>query len=507
MSEMVLYGIPDGERENWPSEGLLWADAPKPEEAIPLVTFYRTRGVQRGLYELSSPELLDFLKSDVSGVVSFLIDCKTPGRKKQEARRSSRRGFMKTQTLFLLAFVLLGSAAIAKKTKNRQNWRSHVGKAGPSGWRVHVIQPDPEDHGPDGINFHDWDGDGAPDLFVNYEEGAYSRLYFNPGKAGIRELWTDFITFKHGKCEDSGIGDLDNDGDIDYVANGGWVYFNPGKKAIRDTKRWVKMILFDKEERVPTVTDIDGDGLNDLIVGGRAWYKQPISGKHDAANWKRYELGETRWVMTCIVNDIDNDGDNDILIHERRKQGVFYYQNSGDSNVTKPWPVKMIDDEAGYRFMTLGDVNGDGRLDLVRAGKKIDVLLRTNDKGAPNYKKIQVAQPTQRKIPKVEAKPKGVALMELNNDLTHPEILILPKCGQLWYLTLSGDGTSNKDWTSALMDMPGPETRLKNDNVYLSDLDGDGDIDFATTEENGGWGVVWFENPQKKLKNERVTEQ
>ena len=79
MSEMVLYGIPDDERENWPSEGLLWADAPKPEEAIPLVTFYRTRGVQRGLYELSSPELLDFLKSDESGEVSFLIDCKTPG--------------------------------------------------------------------------------------------------------------------------------------------------------------------------------------------------------------------------------------------------------------------------------------------------------------------------------------------------------------------------------------------------------------------------------------------
>jgi hypothetical protein len=177
---------------------------------------------------------------------------------------------------------------------------------------------------------------------------------------------------------------------------------------------------------------------------------------------------------------------------------VFYYQNSGDSNVTKPWPVKMISDEVGYRFMTVGDVNGDGRLDLVRAGKKIDIFLRTNDKGAPDYKKIQVAQPTQPKSVKVKAKPKGVALMELNGDLTHPELLILPKWGQLWYLALSGDGTSSQDWTNTLMDMPGPETRLKHDNVYLSDLDGDGDIDFATTEENGGWGVVWFENPNKK---------
>jgi hypothetical protein len=86
--------------------------------------------------------------------------------------------------------------------------------------------------------------------------------------------------------------------------------------------------------------------------------------------------------------------------------------------------VKVIDDEAGYRFMTFGDANGDGRLDLVRAGKKIDIFLRTDDKGVPAYKKSQIAQPTQPKSVKAEAKPKGVALMELNGDLTeHPRQL------------------------------------------------------------------------------------
>ena len=34
--------------------------------------------------------------------------------------------------------------------------------------------------------------------------------------------------------------------------------------------------------------------------------------------------------------------------------------------------------------------------------------------------------------------------------------------------------------------------------AFLVDLDGDGDMDIATTEENGGWGVIWFENPSKK---------
>jgi len=34
-------------------------------------------------------------------------------------------------------------------------------------------------------------------------------------------------------------------------------------------------------------------------------------------------------------------------------------------------------------------------------------------------------------------------------------------------------------------------------NAYLVNLDGDGDRDIATTEENGGRGVIWFENPAK----------
>ena len=33
------------------------------------------------------------------------------------------------------------------------------------------------------------------------------------------------------------------------------------------------------------------------------------------------------------------------------------------------------------------------------------------------------------------------------------------------------------------------------DNAWLGDLDYDGDLDVITTEENGGWGVIWFENP------------
>ena len=156
--------------------------------------------------------------------------------------------------------------------------------------------------------------------------------------------------------------------------------------------------------------------------------------------------------------------------------------------------------------MTVGDVNHDGLADfLISTGKEgkppyyqsLIILLRTNQTGDPEYKEILVKQPATEKVFKQGWYLKGVKVIDLDKSTPQKEIMITPKNGDIWYATYQGDAMKAENWKSTIIDTPGAETRTKMDDVYLGDLDADGDTDIITTEENGGWGVLWFENPEK----------
>ena len=323
--------------------------------------------------------------------------------------------------------------------------QQYSGVTGPSGWKCHIIQSDPQDHGPDGMNWHDWNEDGYPDVFINYEEGKTSRLYFNPGPSKIHQPWENYIEFKHGPCEDSGFGDLDNDGDMDYIANGGHIYFNPGVEKVKNVEAWKKITLSPKEGRAPIVTDIDQDGLNDLLVAGQVWYKQPSSNPHQVENWKAYRLGTAKWVMNNIPYDVDKDGLTDIVVQDRRNE-VFWYQNPGQDKLTQPWPRHSIFKNNDSMFMLIHDINMDQKDDFIitcgRGGnisKKVILLLRQNKSGFPKFKEIRLDPAQTPYFNDIDYFPKGLAHIHVDEDPNNQEVLFLPKKGDMWYISHKGD--------------------------------------------------------------------
>ena len=90
----------------------------------------------------------------------------------------------------------------------------------------------------------------------------------------------------------------------------------------------------------------------------------------------------------------------------------------------------------------------------------------------------------------------------LDGDPKKNEILVIPKGGNPWTATYKGN-LESKNWSTPPLTIPGSETRKKMDNAWLGDLDSDGDLDVMTTDENGGWGVVWFENPARSKHHEK----
>ncbi len=183
-------------------------------------------------------------------------------------------------------------------------------------------------------------------------------------------------------CDGLNAADVNADGHVDVIAGPFW-YAGPTFKNRHPIYEPVPQV----RETTPTNSmysfpyDFNGDGQIDVLVLGRVlhheafWYENP--GPADAlkpdARWTKHFVTTRVFGESPLFVDIDGDGKPELISisgtkpTDRVKQWGWYAPNWAEP--TQPWSFVAITAPGEfnhyYHGQGTGDINGDGRLDLV----------------------------------------------------------------------------------------------------------------------------------------------
>ena len=204
----------------------------------------------------------------------------------------------------------------------------------------------------------DLDGDGLKDVVIGGQDGPLV-WYRNP-------TWAKSVIAPGGYATvDGEAGDVDGDGDLDLVLGGVVWYENPKQKGDPSKTPWAAHRIGNHECHDIEIGDLDGDGDLDVVsrdqslFGHKAGDRILIWRQENPTNWTSREIRCPHGEGLKLA-DIDRDGDLDILVAAR------WYENTGDI-LKGRWIEHVVSSTWTYgdAKVETGDLNGDGRLDMI----------------------------------------------------------------------------------------------------------------------------------------------